>query len=113
MKIHFLVYFLYIEAKLWTCLVHELTWLALAVKQDVKFDIKFRTGKASGACQKSDREGVWAHWYWLDRSLQIKTFRRISLVSFLYVAYGTGETLSSSNANSTSIKVNVKQGMNL
>lgn len=59
MKIHSLVYFLYIEAKLWTCLVHELTWLALAMKQvatDTKFDIKFRTGKASGACQKSDGE---------------------------------------------------------
>lgn len=49
----------------------------------------------------------------LDRSLQIKTFRRISLVSSLYMAHSTGETLSSPSANSTSIKVNARWGVNL
>lgn len=49
----------------------------------------------------------------LDRSLQIKTFRRISLVSSLYIAHSTRETLSSPSANSTSIKVNARWGVNL
>lgn len=34
-------------------------------------------------------------------------------MSSLYVVHGTGKTLSSPNANSTSIKANVRQGVNL
>lgn len=37
MKIHFLVYFLYIEAKLWTCLVHELMYSLISPSSETGY----------------------------------------------------------------------------